>query len=81
MGKSFLSDVTCSVYRISTALSPSDKIALATLFLSIPGIIVTIWGAIINYQNFKQLQALCKEKLPTNDPICQQEQELTPHSP
>jgi hypothetical protein len=60
MGKSFLSDVTFSAYRITTALSPNDKIALATLILSIPGIIVTIWGTIINYQNFKQFQALCK---------------------
>ncbi|KAN0089219.1 hypothetical protein V8E51_019479 [Hyaloscypha variabilis] len=52
------------------ALSSSDKIALATLILSIPGIIVTIWGAIINYQNFKHFQALSREStmLPIHNP-------------
>ena len=46
--------------KTTAALSPSDQIALATLILSIPSTIATIFGAIINYRRLKQSQTSCK---------------------
>ncbi|KAH6679185.1 hypothetical protein B0J14DRAFT_649577 [Halenospora varia] len=39
-------------------LSTNDKIALATLILSIPSIIATVLGVIISYRSLKQFQVV-----------------------
>jgi hypothetical protein len=43
----------------TTALPPSDVLALATFILSIPSIAATVIGVFISYRSFKQFQALC----------------------
>jgi UPF0716 family protein affecting phage T7 exclusion len=42
------------------ALPPAAQIALATLLLSLPGVIATIVAAVVSWQTFRQSQALCQ---------------------
>ncbi|KAF7513056.1 hypothetical protein GJ744_011322 [Endocarpon pusillum] len=42
------------------ALPRNDILALATLILSIPGIVATIIGVLISYRSFKQFKTLCE---------------------
>lgn len=44
-------------------LSTNDRIALATLILSVPSLIATILGVIISYRSLKQFQAIRKLNL------------------
>lgn len=44
--------------RVEEGHAPFDSVALATLILSIPGIIAAVFGAFIGYRSLKQLQSM-----------------------